>query len=105
MKYIPGQLWALVTVLLLLNPERRFADPLIVKGKVVEAVTNKPVTDAYIYIAKGEEEAISLNDGSFVLKTWQDLPVACTIEHKDFKDKKISIKEETAKLIVHLTPR
>lgn len=104
MKYIPGQLWVL-TVLILLNPEWRSADPLIVEGKVVEAVTNKPVTDAYIYITRGEEEAISLKDGSFILKTWQNLPVECTIEHKDFKEKKIIVKEKTHKLVIYLSPR
>lgn len=58
--------------------------PVFITGKVIAENTGIPVTGAYVYTVAGEEEALTQKDGSFTLKTWQSLPVRCTVEHKNF---------------------
>lgn len=76
------------------------AAPVILQGKVVSQQSNASVQEAYIHITSGEEETITAKDGSFVIKTWQQLPVQCTIEHKDYVKKKITVTNNKNLLIV-----
>jgi len=76
------------------------ASPVIIQGKVVAKQSNVPVQQAYIHITAGEEEAITAKDGSFIIKTWQSLPVECTVEHKDFIKRKMTITDNNNLIIV-----
>lgn len=96
-------------LLLLLAPvlfpviqQPRQSVPLIIEGKVLHAGTHQPVKDAYVHVLAGEEETVTGKDGSFTIKTWQRLPVECTIEHKDFSLKKITLRNKEDTLVVYL---
>lgn len=80
-------------------------DPEIIQGKVLQEDNSTPVQDAYVHTLTGEEETFTKKDGSFILKTWQALPVECTVEHKDFSLKKISINKDKNKVIVYLVKK
>lgn len=76
---------------------------LTIQGKVVAQGSKAAVYSAYIHITAGEEEAITDKDGNFKIKTWQKLPVTCTVEHKDFVKQKIIVNENNAtKLVITL---
>lgn len=58
--------------------------PRTINGTVENAGTGIPVENALIYVTKGNEEVLSSRNGTFSLKTWQELPVKIVIEHPDF---------------------
>lgn len=78
--------------------------PATLKGRVVDSRSGKPVQAVHIYITKGEEEIFSSSKGEFVLKTWHQLPVTITVEHKDYKQQTIRITSETDQLTISLIP-
>lgn len=80
-------------------------DPEIIQGKVLQQGNLIPVQDAYVHTLTGEEETFTEKDGSFTLKTWQALPVECTVEHKDFSVKKIYISKDKDKVVVYLVKK
>ena len=55
-----------------------------VKGVVV-AENKQPVANAYLYIVKGEEEALTNAKGEFTITSNEKMPISLTIVHKDFK--------------------
>lgn len=78
--------------------------PAVLKGSVVDSRSGKPVQAVHVYISKAEEEIFSSSKGEFVLKTWHQLPVTITVEHKDYKQQAIRITSETDQLTISLTP-
>ena len=67
--------------------------PAVIKGKVIVEGTAAPVANAYLYILPGEEETVTANDGTFVLKTWQKLPARCTVEHTSYARQTVLIRQ------------
>lgn len=67
----------------------------IVKGKLVDSVSGVPIPKAYVYIISGEEEALSGNDGSFEITTWQKFPIAIQILHDRYRDLKVVYRKAT----------
>lgn len=65
----------------------------VIEGSVFAETTGKPVADVYLYIVAGEEEAVTLADGKFTLKTWQNFPVRCTLEHKNYARQVLLIRK------------
>lgn len=53
------------------------------KGVVTSKESGRPVPSVYMYVVKGEEEAMTNNSGGFQLVTWQKLPVTLHIRHSD----------------------
>lgn len=94
------------TVLLMIFSSAEIVNflPATVKGRVVDNRSGKPVQAAHIFITKGEEEIFSNSKGEFVLKTWHQLPVIITVEHKDYKQQTIRITSETDQLTISLVP-
>lgn len=94
------------TVLLMIFSSAEIVNflPAILKGKVVDNRTGKPVAAVHIFISKGEEEVFSNGKGEFVLKTWHQLPVTLTVEHRDYKQQTIRIASETDQPTIFLTP-
>ncbi|MFT3701499.1 MAG: carboxypeptidase-like regulatory domain-containing protein [Agriterribacter sp.] len=78
------------------------SEPQIIKGNVIEKGSLQPVQNAYVHTLTGEEETITKKDGSFTLKTWQAFPVKCTVEHKNFSTKEITINKNDDKITVYL---
>jgi len=77
--------------------------PVTLQGKVVDALSGKPVTAAHVYIVQGEEEVFTSANGEFSLKTWQKYPVTVTVEHKAYKKQSAQFSAETKQLTVSLT--
>jgi hypothetical protein len=69
---------------------------------VVMGKDNRPVSNAYLFIIKGEEETITGSNGQFALTTWQKFPVSLSVEHPDYKRLKLLIKEADQKQIIKL---
>ena len=94
------------TVLLMIFSSAEIVNflPATLKGKVADRRTGKPVVAAHIFISKGEEEIFSNSKGEFVLKTWHQLPVTITVEHKDYKQHTIRINSDTDQPTISLTP-
>jgi hypothetical protein len=94
-----------VTLLLMIFSSAEIVNflPATLKGKVVDSRSGKPVAGVHLFISKGEEEIFSTSKGEFVLKTWHQLPVTITVEHKDYKQQTIRVTGETDPLIISLT--
>ena len=94
------------TVLLMIFSSAEIVNflPATLKGRVIDNRSGKPVQAVHVYITKGEEEVFSNSKGEFVLKTWHQLPVTITVEHKDYKQQTIRITSETDHLNISLTP-
>lgn len=94
------------TVLLMIFSSAEIVNflPATLQGRVIDHRSGKPVQAVHVYITKGEEEVFSNSKGEFVLKTWHQLPVTITVEHKDYKQQTIRITSETDHLNISLTP-
>jgi hypothetical protein len=64
---------------------------IIVQGRVLVEGSLKPVPDAFVYTISGEEEALTDKNGNFEFITWQSMPIAITVEHRDFETTRIRI--------------
>ncbi len=64
---------------------------IVVQGTVLTEGSLKPVPDAFVYTVSGEEEALTDKNGNFKFTTWQSMPIAITVEHRDFETIKIRV--------------
>jgi len=78
--------------------------PVTLQGKVVDAISGKPVKAAHVYSIQGEEEVFTSASGEFTLKTWQKLPVDVTVEHDGYKKLTVKFSMETKLQTISLTP-
>lgn len=81
---------------------RQTSFPEVVKGKVIDVSNQAPVEKAYVYIVSGEEEALSLKDGSFEIITWQAFPITVEIKHDQYKAAKIVYKNASESRLIKL---
>ncbi len=72
-----------------------------IKGIVISADTRQPVSNAYLYIVKGEEEALTNAKGEFIITTSEKIPVL-TVIHKDFKELKVKMNTGSQSLKILL---
>jgi hypothetical protein len=78
--------------------------PIILKGKVIETGSNRPVKGVHVYITQGEEETFTSSNGAFELKTLHNLPVEFTVEHKDYRKEVIRCNNDKDILTIILFP-
>lgn len=71
--------------------------PFLVEGIVINLVSRQPVINAYLYIIKGEEEAITNIQGRFKIESWQKIPFTLTVEHKGYEIFRVLINDTTKK--------
>jgi len=64
---------------------------IVVQGTVLTEGSLKPVPDAFVYTVSGEEETLTDKNGNFKFTTWQSMPIALTVEHRDFETAKIKV--------------
>ena len=83
-----------------LAPEAKFTSQ--IKGIVITADTRVPVANAYLYIVKGEEEALTNAKGEFTLTTAERMPFSVTVVHKDFRQSSFKVKDASRPLIFTL---
>ena len=69
---------------------------------VVVGKDNRPVSNAYLFVIKGEEETITGSNGQFALTTWQKFPVSLSVEHPEYKKLKLLIKDAGQKQVIKL---
>ena len=96
----------LLSALLLINPlsnKNAYTFTHQIKGTIISADTKQPITNAYVYIVKGEEEALTNSKGEFTITTAEQLPFSLTVIHKDFKESKykISNSSQSVKIILN----
>lgn len=94
----------LLSAFLLINPLNKYAATFThqIKGTVISADTKQPVANAYVYIVKGEEEALTNSKGEFSITTAEQIPFALTIIHKDFKEQKFKINNSSQPVKISL---
>lgn len=80
------------------------SQPYILKGKVTDEQTGKPVAGVHVFVVEGEEEGFSNERGEFVVKTWSALPVVLTIKSAQFPLKRITVRNARAALDIKLKP-
>jgi hypothetical protein len=73
-----------------------------VEGVVVNHSNSQPVSNIYLYIVKGEEEALTDDKGRFSITTWQSLPVTLTVDHIKYKRTTLVVKEPGKKQLIRL---
>jgi hypothetical protein len=73
-----------------------------IQGVVVGKDNNLPISHAYLFVVKGEEETITGSNGRFAITTWQKFPVSLSVEHPDYKKIKIVIRESDTKQVIKL---
>lgn len=76
------------------------ADTYQIRGIVLTADKKEPVANAYLYIVKGEEEALSNSKGEFTIITAEHLPFSLTVFHKDYKQAKIKVVDPSKMLTI-----
>jgi hypothetical protein len=64
---------------------------IVVQGTVLTEGSLKPVPDAFVYTVSGEDEALTDKNGNFRFTTWQSMPIAITVEHRDFETAEIRV--------------
>lgn len=65
--------------------------PVTIEGIVLNAETGKPLSDAHVFIIKGEEEAVTNSSGTFRIVSWQRFPITLTVQHPSREEKKIKL--------------
>jgi protocatechuate 3,4-dioxygenase beta subunit len=88
-KYIPSLTIPLVMLLSYHDYLRH--SQIVVQGTVLTEGTMKPVPDAFVYTVSGEEETLTDKNGNFKFTTWQSMPIAITVEHRDFETVKVRV--------------
>ena len=83
-----------------LNHKNIFISTHQIKGTIISANTKQPVSNAYVYIIKGEEEALTNSKGEFTITTTEQIPFSLTVIHKDFKELKFKINSSQPVKIV-----
>lgn len=83
----------LILSLLLIHPITANKFTAQVKGTVIAADTRAPVANAYLYIVKGEEEALTNSKGEFTLTTAEHMPVSITVIHKDYRKTTVTVND------------
>jgi len=75
---------------------------IVVQGTVLTEGSLKPVQDAFVYTVSGEEETLTDKNGNFTFTTWQAMPIAITVEHRDFETTKIKVTSLPANEAIRL---
>jgi hypothetical protein len=88
-KYIPSL--TIPLVMLLSYHDYLRLSQIVVQGTVLTEGTMKPIPDAFVYTVSGEEETLTDKNGNFKFTTWQSMPIAITVEHRDFETVKIKL--------------
>ena len=75
---------------------------IVVEGTVLTEGSLLPVANAFVYTVPGEEETLTDKNGKFKLTTWQPMPLAVTVEHRDFNTASIRITSLPANQSIRL---
>src|SRR5262245_275585 len=76
-----------------------------VQGVVIDKQNNQPISNSYLYIVRGEEEALTDSKGKFSINTWQSLPVTLTVDNPRYKKVSITISKAGTKHVIPLEAR
>lgn len=81
------------------------ADPaavVVLQGKVVDARNDKPIAKVHVYVVRGEEEALTDNNGRFRVQSWQSLPLKVSATAQGFQTVSLAVKEPGKELVIRL---
>jgi hypothetical protein len=94
-----------LTLLLMIFSYSDFVNNSSVKldGKITDSLTGAPVSNAHIYIIKGELEAFSNNKGDFSIINPPPLPFILQVEHNQYKPNQIKVTTTNEKLLIKLS--
>jgi hypothetical protein len=76
----------------------------IIEGKVISAISHKPVSNAHVYVVDGEEEALTNAKGEFRIETIQKFPLIITVDQQGHEKKKLTISNP-GKITISITPK
>lgn len=74
------------------------------QGTVVSSTTRSPVSNAFVYVIEGEEEALTNAKGDFKLETFQSFPLTITVQREHFKKTKVKVAAPGQKLVIAIEP-
>ncbi|WP_081658844.1 carboxypeptidase-like regulatory domain-containing protein [Terrimonas ferruginea] len=74
----------------------------VVQGKVVDARNDKPIAKVHVYVVRGEEEALTDNNGRFRVQSWQSLPLKVSATAQGFQTVSLLVKEPGKELVIRL---
>jgi hypothetical protein len=77
----------------------------VITGKVVDAATNKPVTNTHVYIVHGEEEDITDANGAFNIRATGSFPLMLNAEHTGYRKSQLKISAGVQNAVVKLSPK
>ncbi|MDX1936083.1 MAG: carboxypeptidase-like regulatory domain-containing protein [Flavihumibacter sp.] len=94
-----------LTLLLMIFSYSDFVNNSSVKldGKITDSLTGAPVSNAHIYIIKGELEAFSNNKGDFSIINPPPTPFTLQIEHNQYNSKLLKVTTTNEKLLIKLS--
>lgn len=98
-------LFFLFPVILLNSAAISTTEQVAVQGIVIDKQTNQPISNSYIYIVRGEEEALTDSKGKFSINTWQSLPVTLTVDDPKYKKVTITVSKAGTKHVIPLEAR
>ncbi|MDF2385241.1 carboxypeptidase regulatory-like domain-containing protein [Nostoc ellipsosporum NOK] len=74
----------------------------VLQGKVVDAKSDKPIPKVHVYVVRGEEEALTDNNGRFRVQSWQSLPLTVSATAQGFQTVSLAVKEPGKELVIRL---
>lgn len=74
----------------------------VLQGKVVDARNDKPIAKVHVYVVRGEEEALTDNNGRFRVQSWQSLPLKVSATAQGFQAVSLAVKEPGKELVIRL---
>ena len=73
-----------------------------INGIVLNKETGNPIPGVYLYVVKGEEEALTNNKGAFQLVTWQKLPATLHLHYKEDEQVRVVVTKTDQPVTIKL---
>ena len=73
-----------------------------VNGVVFDKQTNKPLPDVYVYIIKGEEEAITDQQGKFSFTTWHRSNMVLNLKRPEHNEVQVKLSDPKKDMVIRL---
>ncbi len=73
-----------------------------VNGVVIDKQTNKPLPDVYVYIIKGEEEAVTNQQGKFSFATWHQSNTVLYLKRPGQNEVQVKLGDPKKDVVIRL---
>jgi len=76
--------------------------PNTIKGKVINAGSQKPIANVLVYVIEGEEESLTNAKGEFTIKTRKAFPIRVTAQELSGKRSKVGVTTTAGNVTIQI---